>query len=73
MRPKGHFALKFTFPIETILNKKKAKIPKISKILQVIFQKKSRKNQKKYITGACGASAFFFPAPAAPLFFFFFL
>ena len=49
MRPKGHFALKCTFPMETIVNKKKAKIPKILKILLSYFskKKKSKKQSKK--------------------------
>ena len=73
MRPKRHFALKDTFPMETIVNKKTAKIPKI---LLSYFSKKKIENKIKldfFSLGACGASAsFFFPAPAAPLFFFFF-
>ena len=31
MRSKGHFALKCTFPMETIVNKKKRKFPKFPK------------------------------------------
>ena len=82
MLPKRHFALKDTFPMETMVNKKTAKIPKISKISKILLcyfsKKKSKKNKigKKIIyffLGACGASAsFFFSAPAAPLFFSFF-
>ena len=78
MRPKRHFALKGTFPMETIVKKikKSPKIPKISKILLSYFSKKNKKSKNKikknifFFLGACGASAsFFFPAPAAPFFF----
>ena len=44
-RPKRHFALKDTFPMETIVNKKTAKIPKISKILLSYFSKKKSKKK----------------------------
>ena len=40
MRPKRHFVLKDTFPMETIFKKKPAKNPKISKILLSYFSKK---------------------------------
>ena len=74
MRPKRQFALKDTFPIETIVKKKNAKIPKISKNVLSYFSKKKieKKNGKKNISrrlrrlgiffffGACGASFFFF-------------
>ena len=68
MRPKRHFALKDTFPMETIVNKKTAKISKISKILLSYFSKKKKSKTKKigkiYI--------YFFSAPAAaPRHFFF--
>ena len=58
MRPKRHFALKDTFPIETIGKKKKnAKIPKISKNLLSYFSKKKRKQKNRF---------FFSSAPAVP-------
>ena len=49
MRPERHFALKGTFPIETIV-KKTAKIPKIpKKFAKLFFEKKNWKKIKKYI------------------------
>ena len=63
MRPKRHFALKDTFPMETIVNKKTRK--NFQNFAKLFFEKKNRK-QKKIGNNLY----FFFSAPAAPLFFF---
>ena len=66
MRPKRHFALKGTFPTETIVKNNDPKIPKISKILLSYFSKKKieKKTKQKIV--------FFSSAPAAPRHHFFF-
>ena len=79
MRPKRHFALKDTFPMETIVKKNLQKNPKISEILLRYFRKKKLKKKIGkniyFFISRClqrlGIFFFFpFPAPAAPLFFF---
>ena len=80
MRPKRHFALKDTFPIETIVKKKKRKnsqnFQNFQNFAKLFFEKKNRKkkSEKKYIffLGACGASVSFFFRRLRRLFFFLF-
>ena len=61
MRPKRHFALKDTFPIETIVKKK------TSKFLKFSTQNSTQKSKKYFFSRRLGI--FFLLAPAAPLFF----
>ena len=79
MQPKRHFALKGTFPIETIV-KKKAKFVKFSKKFLCYFseekneKKMEKKIEKKYPRRRRRLGMlFFFPDACGATFFFFFV
>ena len=75
MRPKRHFALKDTFPMETIVKKKPCKNSQNFQNFAKLFSKKKiEKKSEKYIFFLSRrlrrlSIFFFFSAPAAPLFF----